>query len=427
MIGRSASNSLLATQRWSRLRPILVTLGLMLSTDTSPVLARRSRLVLCSVIGVQAAALLFASAAITIPLRPALAATECANPAKAVGVSRVIEIDTSNGPLFGHATHFSKEPSFLAPKEVVLTFDDGPVPWITRSILATLSQHCTRASFFPVGRMALAYPAVVREVIAHGHTVGSHSWSHPLRMPRMKAAAAKLEIDKGFAAVALAAGRPIAPFFRFPGLNDSPMLLAHLAERQAGTFSVDVISDDSFIDDSAKIVRLTLERLNARGGGILLFHDIKPATARALPDLLDQLKARGYRVVHLVAKRPYIPPDTFEAELKGRLGKAIRHDPGVAAAEPESGLAHPLDALKSKVPFFGAIPALVIANPGTPVTALASPRREHASTISDRKSLPSEKSKPSPRPAKPVAAPSPPAKPAVSGWTATATQERRLP
>jgi len=317
------------------------------------------------------------AAALASPNAPAQAADQCEDPRKAIGLSRIVEIDAANGPLFGHATHFTREPNFLRPKEVVLTFDDGPVPWITRSILATLARHCTRATFFPVGRMAIAYPTVVREVLDHGHAVGSHTWSHPFRMPRMKKASALLEIDKGFAAVALAAGRPIAPFFRFPGLNDSPELLEHLAGRGAATFTVDVVSEDSYLDDADEIVRRTLERAAARNGGILLFHDIKPATARALPVILERLKERGFTVVHMVSRMPYRGPDTFDAELRPRLGKAIAHAEGVAAAEPESGLAHPLDGLKSKVPFFGAIPPVVIANPGLPVTTLVPERRQH--------------------------------------------------
>ena len=77
-------------------------------------------------------------------------------PDQGLGVARVVDIDTTNGPLFGDISRYPRERSFLAPKEVVLTFDDGPMPWITRSILDTLDRHCTRATFFSVGRMAVA-------------------------------------------------------------------------------------------------------------------------------------------------------------------------------------------------------------------------------------------------------------------------------
>ncbi|HYD15568.1 MAG TPA: polysaccharide deacetylase family protein, partial [Hyphomicrobium sp.] len=75
--------------------------------------------------------------------QPSAAATCDAD--KALGVSRVIDIDTSGGPMFGSATKREKEPDFLAPGEVVLTFDDGPVPWVTQPILDLLDQYCTKA------------------------------------------------------------------------------------------------------------------------------------------------------------------------------------------------------------------------------------------------------------------------------------------
>ena len=99
-------------------------------------------------------------------LGPADAA--CANPGAGLPVSRIIEIDATNGPMYGKVTRQFHEPSFLKPKEVVLTFDDGPMPWVTKSILDTLDMFCTKATFFSVGRMALSYPATVKDVIADG-------------------------------------------------------------------------------------------------------------------------------------------------------------------------------------------------------------------------------------------------------------------
>jgi peptidoglycan-N-acetylglucosamine deacetylase len=239
-----------------------------------------------------------------------------------LGVSRVIEIDTTGGPLFGDTTKFQKEASFLQPKEVVLTFDDGPLPAITRPILDILDSHCTKATFFQVGQMAAAYPGDVQNILARGHTVGTHTWSHPLNIRRLKPEAALTEIEKGFAAVAAAAGQPIAPFFRFPGLSDNASLLTHLQSRGVGTFTVDVVSNDSYIHDAEKLVRVTMERVEARQGGILLFHDIKAATARALPTILAQLKALGYKVVHMRSKHPFVPAPQYGAQFANLEAKA---------------------------------------------------------------------------------------------------------
>src|SRR5512137_2314374 len=102
---------------------------------------------------------LTALAAIGLGAASARAETTCAEPAQALGVERVVEIDTASGPLYGDISVLSREDTFLKPREVVLTFDDGPMPWITKSILDTLDRFCTKATFFSVGRMAIAYPA----------------------------------------------------------------------------------------------------------------------------------------------------------------------------------------------------------------------------------------------------------------------------
>jgi peptidoglycan-N-acetylglucosamine deacetylase len=240
-----------------------------------------------------------------------------------LGVARVLEIDTTNGPVLGKLTRLPHEPQFLAPGEVVLTFDDGPMPWITRAILATLEQHCTRATFFSIGKMAIAYPSVVREVIERGHTMGTHTWSHPLNLKRLKQDAAVNEMERGFAAVATAAGQPIAPFFRFPGLSDSPTMVAHLKNRQVASVTVDVVSNDSFINDPARLIRETLAKVEANRGGILLFHDIKAVTAKALPEILRELAERGFRVVHLVPKRALAPRPELVAQFEGPVAKLI--------------------------------------------------------------------------------------------------------
>jgi peptidoglycan/xylan/chitin deacetylase (PgdA/CDA1 family) len=263
-------------------------------------------------------------------------ASECKNPDQALGVSRVVEIDTSGGPIFGSATKRDREESFLAPDEVVLTFDDGPVPWVTAPILDTLDAFCTKATFFSVGEMALSYPAMTKEVLARGHTVGTHTWSHPNNLKRLSPDKAKDEIERGFAAVSLAAATGIAPFFRFPGLNDSDELLAYLQSRNIASFTVDVISNDSFIGSPQRLADRTVKLAVQQHGGILLFHDLKRPTAKALPAILAGLKAKGFKVVHLRAKADVVPLAALDAELQPILAKA------------------PARAL---VPFYGPIPA----------------------------------------------------------------------
>lgn len=246
---------------------------------------------------------------------------------QALGVSRIVNIDTSGGPIYGKITRYAGEPGFLKAKEVVLTFDDGPVPQITRSILKTLKAHCAKATFFPVGRMAIAYPKVIREIVREGHTIGAHTWSHPNNMRRLKRSSAVDQVEKGFAAIAMAAGMPTAPFFRFPGLNDHGPVLKVLQERGIATFSVDVVTNDSYEDDPHHLVEQTIRRVIHGNGGIVLFHDIKMTTALALPRILAQLRKRGFRLVHLTSKNTLTPVSRFDAALRKRFASATKGKP----------------------------------------------------------------------------------------------------
>ena len=264
-------------------------------------------------------ALLLVSAA---HLAPAAADEACPKPESALGVSRIVEIDATSGPLFGEFSKYEREPRFLGPKEVVLTFDDGPMPRYTKPILDALDAFCTKATFFYVGRMAMAYPDMVNEVVGRGHTMGTHTWSHPMNLRRQSLKNAKDQIERGFAAVALAAGTPIAPFFRFPGLSDSGPMLGYLQERGIAAFTVDVVSNDSYIGSPKRLIQRTLRQVEKQNGGIVLFHDIKASTAKALPTILAELKKRGYKVVHLRSKTTFEPLPVLTTELEAKRAKS---------------------------------------------------------------------------------------------------------
>lgn len=233
---------------------------------------------------------------------PVQAKAGCVNP-DALGVSRVVEVDTTGGPGFGFE-HF-KQLDFLTDKEVVLTFDDGPWPSNTPSVLKTLADECTKAVFFPIGKHATYYPEILRQVVAAGHAVGSHTWSHAnLNAKKMTEQQAKDEIEKGFSAVKMALGAAPSPFFRFPQLQHGPAAMAHLASRNIAMFSCDLDSFDFKSKDAGQIVNTVMTRLDKQGKGIILMHDFQKRTAEALPTLLSRLKAGGYKVVQMKAKAP---------------------------------------------------------------------------------------------------------------------------
>lgn len=224
----------------------------------------------------------------------------CTNPA-ALGVSRVVEIDTTGAPGFG-SQHF-KQYDFLRPGEVVLTFDDGPWIGTTPMVLDALAKECVRATFFAIGKHATYYPEILRQVHEAGHTVGSHTWSHK-NLAKLSLDEAKDEIEKGVAAVKQALGGPMAPFFRFPELRHPPEVVAYLGERNVGIFSTDLDSLDYKVKNPEQLVAKLMPRLKARGKGILLLHDQRHWTAKAVPHLLAELKANGFKIVHVVGKEP---------------------------------------------------------------------------------------------------------------------------
>jgi peptidoglycan/xylan/chitin deacetylase (PgdA/CDA1 family) len=245
-------------------------------------------------------------------------AAKC-DPSRALGVSRVIEIDTSTGPRFGHQQY--KELDLLAEGEVILTFDDGPLRVHTQAVVDALETQCTKATFFMVGSQALADPDMVRQIMRRGHTVGTHTWGH-VNLRQLSPLAARQELELGFSAVTLAAGQPIAPFFRFPFLADSKAMRAHGENRQLGIFSIDVDSLDYRHKENPQAVRdEVMNQLAYQKKGILLFHDIQPSTAAALPSVLASLKAKGFKVVQLKAKATATTLPEFDVMAQREMGK----------------------------------------------------------------------------------------------------------
>jgi peptidoglycan/xylan/chitin deacetylase (PgdA/CDA1 family) len=226
----------------------------------------------------------------------------CSNP-NALGIARVVEIDTTGGPGFGFE-HF-KQLDFLRDKEVVLTFDDGPWPLNTPSVLKTLAEQCTTGIFFPIGKHATYYPEILKQVAAAGHTIGSHTWSHAnLNNKKLTEQQDKDEIEKGFSAVKWALGSSPAPFFRFPALQHPPAMVTYLGTRNVGIFSCDLDSFDFKASKPQQVIDTVMKKLDKLGKGIILMHDFQKHTAEALPELLRKLKDSGYKVVQMKAKAP---------------------------------------------------------------------------------------------------------------------------
>jgi peptidoglycan/xylan/chitin deacetylase (PgdA/CDA1 family) len=246
----------------------------------------------------------------------------CENP-DALGVSRVVEIDTTGGPGFGFE-HF-KAYDFLREHEVVLTFDDGPWPGNTPAVLKALADQCTKALFFPIGKHAMWHPEILKQVSAAGHTIGSHTWSHA-DLSKLTVDQAKDEFEKGASAVRAALGEPGASFFRFPALRDPPEMVAYLGSRNIGIFSTDVDSFDFKIRKPEQVVVSVMTKLNKRGKGIVLLHDFQHPTSLALSELLAQLKAGGYKIVQVKAKDPVKTLPQYDEAIMKEFGGSVVSD-----------------------------------------------------------------------------------------------------
>ena len=271
----------------------------------------------------------FAAVWLGLPLH-ALALEPCRNP-DALGVSRTVEVDTAGGAMFG-SVQYPHAPAFLRDKEVVLTFDDGPFAETTPEVLDALAQECTKATFFYVGKMALKFPGVLAQVDLAGHTIAAHTWAHA-DLRKLPGARGQAEIEKGLSMLQARLGHPVAAFFRFPYLSDPDASIKYLNSRNIGVFSADVDSWDSHgLTPSSHIVNYVMMRLKLEGHGIVLMHDIKHTTAAALPEILKQLKAGGFKIVHMVSKSPATTLAPFDAWAAKMIQQ---HDAGVAMAKTD--------------------------------------------------------------------------------------------
>ena len=294
---------------------------------------------------------------------PAARAADCPGHPNALGTSRTIVVDPREHPRIGTMQYRETLP--LRDHEVVLTFDDGPLPKNSNKVLQILADECIKATFFAVGQQAKANPEGVRKLIAAGHTVGTHSWSHPLTFNKMPIDKAQAEIEGGITWTAAAMTDPsqLAPFFRIPGLLRAEGVENYLAARGIQVWSADFPADDWRHVSPERVHQLAIQRLEAHGKGILLLHDIQARTVAALPKIIEDLKLRGYRIVHVVPKSDDLPATPTE-QVEWLMhppneNVPISHWPKVPAfvfAQSETLPAPSLAGLNAELPRQAAMP-----------------------------------------------------------------------
>jgi peptidoglycan/xylan/chitin deacetylase (PgdA/CDA1 family) len=223
-----------------------------------------------------------------------LAASQPGNPIRSLATGPAQAI-LDRGKLSGRVVPVAFRPAAGATGRlpVALTFDDGPWPQSTQQILTILVQRQAPATFFVVGRQVQRYPDLVRQELAAGMAVGSHSWSHPQSFDRLPAVRIRDEIARGRRSLVPLGVHPVG--FRPPGGAASPAVAA--AAQAFGDRTV-LWS----VDPADWQTRVTVDQLvwrvltTVRPGGIVLLHDgggNRSATVAALPAIIDGLRRLG--------------------------------------------------------------------------------------------------------------------------------------
>jgi len=305
-------------------------------------------------------------------------AADCPGHPVALGTSRTLVVDPREHPRLGIMQYSETLP--LADHEVVLTFDDGPLPRNSNQVLEILASQCVKATFFTIGSMAQSSPEGVRKLRDAGHTIGTHTQDHPLSMNRMSIERARQEIDEGIASVKAALGADadtaLAPFFRIPGLLRADIVEDYLAAQGIQIWSADFLADDWRHISSSRVYDLTMKRLEGQGkrhsiasrhpganrrciakdtesieGARLSHRHVVPATAERPATLTEPEQWRSHPENVAIAQWPKIPHFIFADA--GALPAPSLSDFDLLDAQPIA-LAGPFD--RSRSPAQGVAP-----------------------------------------------------------------------
>ncbi len=191
-----------------------------------------------------------------------------------------------------------KSQAMISEKVVALTFDDGPTPDKTNQILQILAEEQIPATFFLIGQEVQQHPQLVRQILAAGHQVGNHSFSHQRMIFKSPAFIAgeieqtdKLLRDSGVDGVI---------YFRPPYGKKLLVLPWYLMKHHRVSVTWDVAPENfpKIAKDPQALVDYTVQQ--TKPGSIILLHvmyDSRQATMQAVPQIIRQLKAQGYRFV----------------------------------------------------------------------------------------------------------------------------------
>jgi peptidoglycan/xylan/chitin deacetylase (PgdA/CDA1 family) len=189
---------------------------------------------------------------------------------------------------------------------IAITFDDGPLPGKTDTIVSILKSSQVKAAFFCIGKRVDENPALIKLIHQEGHLVSNHSYSHSAAFDLQSAAKMSMELDLAGDAIQHILGmRP--RFFRPPYGVTNPSLAKAIRKGNYLTVGWTVRSFDTMINDKVKLLRRVTCKLKA--GDIVLFHDYCDVTIEILPDFLEYVKNVGLKIVRvdeLLNEKPYV-------------------------------------------------------------------------------------------------------------------------
>ena len=186
---------------------------------------------------------------------------------------------------------------------IALTFDDGPSETLTPQLLKILANRHIKATFFLIGQNVQAHPEIVKEEVAEGHAVGSHTWSHP-NLGIMPDDKVREELQRTDDAIFKAAG--VHPQMLRPPYGSLAHAQRIWISKEFGYkivfWSVDPLD---WKNPGADVVASRILAA-VKPGSIILSHDIHAGTVQAMPQVIDALLAKGYKFVtipELIAMR----------------------------------------------------------------------------------------------------------------------------
>jgi peptidoglycan/xylan/chitin deacetylase (PgdA/CDA1 family) len=177
---------------------------------------------------------------------------------------------------------------------IAMTFDDGPHATNTPKLLDMLAKRHIKATFFLIGENAKQYPNIVKRIIAEGHEIGNHSWTHPV-LSKMSDDAVRSELRRTEDAIVAACG--VKPALMRPPYGALTVKQRQWVNAEFGYKIIlwDVDPLDWKIRNSEHVEHEILTQV--RNGSIILSHDIHATTVAAMPDTLDALLAKGFKFV----------------------------------------------------------------------------------------------------------------------------------